>query len=54
MYDSETKNKYLRVGLAPYTTHLKKDQATDCTLHNILKELGLKLILAVRARPPKS
>ena len=30
-----------------------KSQATDGALHSILKELGLKLILAENSRPPK-
>ena len=30
-----------------------KSQATDGILHNILKELGLKLILAENDRPSK-
>ena len=28
-----------------------KNKATEYTLHSILRELGLKLTLAVRARP---
>ena len=46
MLDFDTKRKYLRGGL--------EWEATDGTVRTILKELELKLILAVRARPPKS
>ena len=48
MLDFDTKNKYLRGGLEEPSDRRYR------TVHNILKELGLLLILAVRARPPKS